>query len=279
MDYGAIVPASQPIYRASILDVTDPSYYHNYLRVAPANSSLWTSDGDFGVAFPGFRMESTSKNPFQGVHLYSSLEGIDFDLTFNFTSPVLLNAALGSYWVGGGLGWEWSLPRGATEGSLKIGTEKIDVVSEKSFTWVDRQWGLLQTSFDWIMMHFDESDWLDISVMVVWDWTDVVNGPKEFATVRRSTGLGDSVVPVSLTASSTNVWVSPKTGITYPQEWLLTLDDIEVVVTSPRPDQVIEAPPEAGFPPQFSGYVDLLARKAGYAPVRGFGAVDSMTIG
>ncbi|KAH7304774.1 hypothetical protein B0I35DRAFT_444895 [Stachybotrys elegans] len=278
MDYASQLPGALPAYRASLLDVTEPSLYRNYIRHDPEGSGLWTSEGDFRARYDGFGMEATGEDPLQGIHIYSSIAGIDFDLTFNFTSPVLLNAALGSYWVGGALGWQWSLPRGATEGSLTIDGEKIDVVSEKSFSWYDRQWGSLQASINWVMVHFEESDWLDISVMSVWYWTDPVNGPKEFATIRSSRNSRDSVVPISVAASTTNVWTSPETGITYPQEWLLVLDDIEMVVKSPRPDQVIETPPGTIPPSQFSGYVDIIAKKAGHASVKGFGAVDRVTI-
>lgn len=279
MNYASDIPGATPIYRASILDITDPSYFRKFLRFAPTNSSFWTRCGDFRARFEGFGMESISKDPLQGIHTYTSLDGINFDLTFNFTSPVLLNAALGSYWVGGELGWEWSLPRAHTQGSLNVGGEKIEIVSEKSFTWYDRQWGSLQDSFDWIMLHFEESDWLDITLMSVWNWKDVVNGPKQFATIRNSKTFLDSVVPLSVKASSTNVWTSPDTGLVYPQEWTVALDDLEIVVKSPRPDQVAEAAPETGFPSQFSGYVNAVAKKAGHAPVRGYGAVDRITIG
>lgn len=267
------------MYRASILDITDPSYYHNYVRFAPTNTSFWTKHGDLSATFPGYAMEATSKDPLQGIRAYSSLGGIEFDLTFNFTSPVLLNAALGSYWVGEGLGWEWAAPRAATQGTLKVDGEVIHIDPDKSFTWYDRQWGSLPDSFDWLMLHFEDSDWLDISLISSWSWTDAVNGPKRFATIRSSKTGRDSVVPtVSLTPSTTNVWISPETGRSYPQEWVLIIDDIEIVAKSPRDGQVIEAPPETGFPSQFSGYVEVVAKRAGCRPVRGFGAADHMTL-
>jgi hypothetical protein len=105
-----------------------------------------------------------------------------------------------------------------------------------------------------------------------------VDGEKMFATVRSSATGRDSVIPINLTASTTNVWVSPHTGIEYPQEWIIQFDDIELLIKSPRPDQVIEADGDTGFPSQFSGYVDAWATKAGHTTIRGFGAVDRMKI-
>jgi hypothetical protein len=223
-------------------------------------------------------MESTnSDDPLQGIRIYSSLDGIEFDLTINFTSPVLLDDALGSYLVSGATGYEWALPKGATQGWLKIDGEIINIIPEKSSSWYDRQWGSLQDSFQWVAIVLEESDWLDISVLCVWDWKDAVNGGKEFATIRSASTSRDSVVPATMTESTTNVWVSPETGLTYPQEWIVVVDEFEILVKSPRPDQIFEAPPETGFPSQFSGYVEVVVSKAGHAPMKGYGSVDLMT--
>ena len=46
---------------------------------------------------------------------------------------------------------------------------------------------------------------------------------------------------------------------------------LEIIVTIARPDQVFEAAPGTGFPSHFSGYVDVIAKKAGHAPVKGTG--------
>ncbi|KAJ4051512.1 hypothetical protein NW761_014147 [Fusarium oxysporum] len=278
MSYASDIEGSKPVYRASVLDLTDPTIFHKYDRIAPENTTFWTSDGDFRANFEDYGMETIDKNPLHGLRTYSSVENVEFDFDFYFTSPILLNAALGSYQVGGGLGWEWSVPKGRTEGSFKVNGKKVDIVPEKSFAWYDRQFGSLQDSFDWIMLHFEESEWLDISIMCAWKWEDHVDGPKMFATVRSSLNGRDSVVPIKLTASTTNVWISPATGLEYPQEWTIQWEDMELLVTSPRPDQVIEADEDTGFPSQFSGYVNVLATKAGCIPVRGFGAVDRMKI-
>jgi hypothetical protein len=278
MNYASDIPGALPIYRASLLDITDPSYYHNFLRVAEPNATFWAENGDFQAVFPGYGMETTSADPLHAIRTYNSLEGIDFDLTFNLTSPVLLHAGLGTYWVGGGLGHEWSVPRAATQGWLKVRGEIVNIVPEKSSTWYDRQWGALSDGFQWLMLHFEESEWLDMSILCIWDWTDAVNGAKSFGTTRHSKTGHDSVIPVSVTESSINVWTSPDTGLVYPQEWVVNIDGIEIFVKSPRPDQVIETDPSTGFPSQFSGYVEVVAKKPGYPLVRGYGAVDFMRL-
>lgn len=273
LTFAASVPGAVPAYRACILDVTDPSYYQSSLRSASANDSLW-DNGEFHAIFDDFGMETTSSDPLQGMHMYSSAENVEFDLTFNFTSRVFLNGALGSYLFGAEIGYEWSIPKGVTQGWLKVDGETIQVVPAKLSTYYDRQWGRLPTSFQWIMIEMEESDWLDISILAIWEGEDPVAGKKEFATIRAASTGYDSVVPLTATDSRTNVWISPVTDLVYPQEWVVTLDDVEFLITTPRPDQVWEGGPEVGLPPQFSGFIEVVASKPGHTPVKGFGAID-----
>ena len=279
MNYASDIEGALPIYRASILDITDPSYYKNFLRTADKDASFWSSCGLFNASFEGYGMELSTKDPLHGIRTWTTLGDIDFDLSFNFSSPPMMNGALGSYWVGGGLGWEWSIPRAATEGTITVDGEKIDIVTEQSFTWYDRQWGSIPDGFDWIMLHFEESEWLDMKSFTIWAWADVVNGEKSFASVRSYKTGYDTTMPVSVRASTTNVWESPESGQVYPSEWTVIFgDDIEMLVTTPRANQVIEADPETGFPNQFSGYVEVIAKKQGEKDVKGYGAVDHMYI-
>jgi hypothetical protein len=279
MNYASDIEGALPIYRASILDITDPTYYKNFLRTADKNASFWSPCGLFNATFDGYGMHSSGKDPNQGIRTWTTLEGIDFDLTLNFSSPPMMNGALGSYWVGGGLGWEWSVPRAATSGIITIDGEKIDIVTKESFTWYDRQWGSIPDGFDWIMLHFEESDWLDMKSFTIWAWEDVVNGKKSFASVRSYKTGFETTMPVTVRASTTEVWESPDSGQVYPSEWRVSFgDDIEMLVTTPRADQVIEADPATGFPNQFSGYVEVVAKKGKNKPVKGYGAVDHMFI-
>jgi hypothetical protein len=79
------------------------------------------------------------------------------------------------------------------------------------------------------------------------DWKDVVDGEKKFATKRNAKSGLDSVVPLSMKTSSTNIYTSPDTRVVYPQEWVVFLDDLEILVKSPRANQVFEAAPGTGF--------------------------------
>lgn len=279
--YGSDIPGAVPIYRSSLLDVTDPSVYHKVLQTADdPDLSFWDEAGEFHAVFGDeFGVEALSTaDPLQGLHVQSSLADLEFDWTFSFTSPALLNAALGSYLVNGDYGYEWSVPRGAIAGWLKVGDEVIDIVPEKSSAWYDRQWASLQGSFNWIAMNFDDSDWLDLKSLAVWDWQDPVQGRKQFATARSPRTGRDSVVPSLTKLSETKTYTSPETDLVFPNEWTVIIEDVEILVSTPRNDQIFEADPEVGFPPQFSGYVELEARRAGHPPVRGWGAVDYLIL-
>ncbi|KAF5635769.1 short-chain dehydrogenase [Fusarium sp. NRRL 52700] len=203
-------------------------------------------------------METIDQNPLHGLHTYSSAEDVEFDFDLYFTSPILLNAALESYQVAGGLGREWSVPKGRAEGSFKVDGEKADIVPKKSFAWYDRLVGYLAH--------------VCLEVVGPRGWLEDVCYCQKLPQQPRLCG------PINLTASTTKVWVSPDTGLEYPQEWTIRWENTELLVTSPRPDQVIEADDDTGFPSRFSGYVNVVATKAGYNPIRGFGAVDRMRI-
>jgi kievitone hydratase len=112
-DYASDIEGALQSYRAAILDVTDPSFYLNFVKIGLKGSpSFWDDDGNFHASFDGLGMEATSsEDPLQGLRMWTSLEGIEYDLTWNFSSPAVLNGALGSYLVGGELGFEWSLPK------------------------------------------------------------------------------------------------------------------------------------------------------------------------
>lgn len=110
-------------------------------------NNFWTDDGKFHAAFERAGMEASGNNPLKGIRTCNSLDGIEFDITFNFTSPVFINAALDSYLVGGQLGYESSLPKRVTQGWLRFDGERVDIIPEKSLTWYDRQWASLQDSF------------------------------------------------------------------------------------------------------------------------------------
>lgn len=112
-DYASDIEGSLQSYRAAILDITDPSFYLNFVKIAKEGSpSFWDQDGNLNASFDGLGFEtSNAESPLQGIRMYTSLEGVDYDLTWNFSSPAVLNAALGSYWVGAKLGFEYSIPK------------------------------------------------------------------------------------------------------------------------------------------------------------------------
>lgn len=282
MDYGSNIPGAKPVYRGAIMGISDPSLFVKFGPTVSPGTNFYDEAGNFHAIFDHFGMEtSNGSDPLQGIHTYSSVEGIEFDITFNYSSPVLLNAALGSYQVNGNTGYEWSIPRGATAGWLKVNGELINVVPSRSLSWYDRQWGSLQDAFRWLAVNFPDPvpSWLGLSVLCVWDWDDDVDGPKQFATIRSASTGRDSVVPVSVSVSTTNTYTSPETGMVYPSEGVVVIGDVELHVTTPRPDQIFEPAEEGtGFPPQFSGYVEVVARKKGERPVTGYGAVDFMKI-
>jgi hypothetical protein len=102
MDYGSNIPGAKPVYRGAIMGISDPSFYVKVGPIISLETNFYDENGNFHAIFDDFGMETSSNSdPLQGIRAYSSIGDVEFDFTFNHTSPVLLNAALGSYLVNG----------------------------------------------------------------------------------------------------------------------------------------------------------------------------------
>ena len=125
------------------------------------------------------------------------------------------------------------------------------------------------------MINFgDDSSWFPYSTLVCWDWQDSVYGRKQFATARNAKSGWDTVIPIKIIKSESGVYTSPQTGMEYPQQFVVEIDDVQIYLKTPRPDQIFEAPAGTGFPPQLSGYIEVEARKPDSRPVKGWAATD-----
>lgn len=90
MPFTEIAPS---MYRASILDITDPTIYTRFEIFSDVDST-YLDDGTLNATFPDYG--SGTLNACQAIHTWSSVSGSEFDLTFEFTSPALLNGDLGT---------------------------------------------------------------------------------------------------------------------------------------------------------------------------------------
>ncbi|KAL7914935.1 hypothetical protein GGI35DRAFT_488816 [Trichoderma velutinum] len=265
------------LYRSSLLDLEDTSQYSQYVRIA-GEIETYGNTGILNFTTSDYAFASTSAtNALSGIHTYSHVAGLEYDLTFDLSSPPLLNAGAGVFQVGGGLGFQWSMPAGKTTGWVSVNGTKVDVDSTRSLTWYDRQWGVSPGNFTWFQVHVPGkyASGTEDEVYSIWAWNDAVNGNKAFATRRTGEQAEQSVVPIDWKVSSNRTFESAATGVVYPLDWTVTVPGgPELQLSSIRPDQEIAG---AGIPiVSYTGFLDVTATYPGGRRVPAFGVIEKV---
>ncbi|KAM0258702.1 hypothetical protein ACHAQJ_003710 [Trichoderma viride] len=265
------------IYRASILDLEDTSQYSQYARI-PDAAETYSSTGILNFTTSDFAFGAVSTtDALSSIRTYSRVAGLEYDLTFNLSSPPLLNGGAGTFHVDGGTGFQWSMPAGKTTGWISVNGTKVEVDTNRSFTWYDRQWGAVPGNFTWFQVHIpgQSSDGAEDEHYSIWAWNDVVNGDKAFATRRTGEQAEQSVVPISWKVSSKRTYTSAATGVTYPLDWIVAVPGGPTLqLSSIRPDQEIQG---AGVPVlSYTGFLNVVATYPGGHQVPAFGVIEKI---
>ncbi|TVY70059.1 Kievitone hydratase [Fusarium oxysporum f. sp. cubense] len=263
------VLADPSLYRASILDITDPSLYTQFETLSKP-TSFYSDTGVFNASFPDYGFGSTSPSDgLSEMRTWSAVPGAEFDLTFESTSPVLLNGGLGVFKAGNSTVYEWSMPAGKTRGWLNVNGTKVIVDTAQSLTWYDRQWGGAPPNWSWFELHLENVNGTDIPLSI-WVW-DEEHGQRGVATVRD--GGVQNVIPVASLETSGRTFSSKASGATYPLDWSLHLaDGTELSISSVRDDQELYAP--GGKLPTYEGYVTVAGVYKGSQKVEGYGLIE-----
>ncbi|OHE94313.1 hypothetical protein CORC01_10360 [Colletotrichum orchidophilum] len=264
------VLANLSLYRASILDITDPSLYTQFETLSNSTTSVYSETGVFNASFPDYGFGSTSPSDgLSEIRTWSAVPGAEFDLTFETTSPVLLNGGLGVFKAGNKTVYEWSMPAGKTRGWLNANGTRVLVDAAQSLTWYDRQWGGAPPDWSWFELHLENVNGTDVPLSI-WVW-DEEGGQRGLATVRD--GDVQNVVPVASLETSGRTFTSKASGATYPLDWSLRLaDGTELSISSVRDDQELYAP--GGKLPTYEGYVTVTGVYKGHQHVEGYGLIE-----
>ena len=112
------------------------------------------------------------------------------------------------------------MPSGRTTGTVTVNGSEIDIISHKSETWYDRQWGMGLPSignWTWLALNFQGTD-MKASLWVIDNANPFQHS--QFLTLRTADGE-QRVIPVTLTPNFEFVYTSNASGVTYPLEWEL----------------------------------------------------------
>ncbi|KAH8656332.1 hypothetical protein BGZ61DRAFT_541011 [Ilyonectria robusta] len=274
-------PKEKTVYRASILDITDPSRYKMFEFFAH-DPKAFASSGSLDAQYADYGFRATNpKDPLSDIRTWSSVPGAEFDLTFSLSSPAILNGGLGHFQGFTGplpnappgpvpAVNQWSMPAGkVVSGHIVIDGAKVTVDADKSLTWYDRQWGVAPFDWTWFQLHLN-SGTTDIP-MSVW-WWKAKDGVKGFATIREDGGI-QKVVPIVSLEPSNRTYTSKLSGNVYPLDWTLVMvDGTKLELSSVREDQELVSP-EGEFP-AYGGYIEVKGIYGGRQPVTGYGVVE-----
>jgi predicted secreted hydrolase len=221
---------------------------------------------------------ATSEDKISSLYAFNSVKDYPYDLTFEAKSKVLLNGGNGVITFGQGYtnSTEWAIPALKTNGTFSVGEGKFQVDAAKSFTWYDRQAGNgAPQSWAWFQLHFPGT----AIKASIWAYDLAAPaGPTEnrFATIR----FGEEahlVLPYTLIASTTNVWKSDHTNVTYPLSWTLNFENGDKLEdNSVRGDQEIYGGREQIGNSVYAGFIEAKGKFLGQHA--GFGVVEMIQL-
>lgn len=287
------------VYRGSILDITDPSFFQQFSSFWDASSMFAANRTAFEFALgDGFYFGLASADRLGPITTWNDGESFSYNFTFGMTSALIMNGGAGSFlWSESRctstvfspssngqfadllsatptLVNEWSMPAGTTNGTItKNGTE-IAVDSERSFTWYDRQWQAgPSTNWTWFELHIRADGEEDFSRLSTWFYpAGWVEGPeKGFSTIRQQPGV--QIVSPATKVDGDRHWTSPVSNVTYTLDWTLELQDgTSLSVRNIRDDQ--ELADSDGRFVTYEGFVEVTGTTPSGENITGFGVVE-----
>ncbi|KIW18315.1 hypothetical protein PV08_02603 [Exophiala spinifera] len=145
---------NETFYRASVLPLSRPEDYSSF--IVSTNESALAAGSQLKVTVDGNGFQGLTEDNVSQMRTYSNHDKVTFDITYNATSPALVDAAVGLFTFGTGVSYEWGLPNCYTEGALLVDGSSVTIDPANSFTWYDRQWnnGIPSTgNWTWFELH------------------------------------------------------------------------------------------------------------------------------
>ncbi|KAK6378806.1 hypothetical protein LTS17_006509 [Exophiala oligosperma] len=121
----------------SFLDVNTGYYYG--INNATAGTMI---NNTFHATAGNVEMYNTTEDMWSGFQVTSTQPGAAFNLSLKADGPNLFHGASGTFTFGDGLTNEWAAPTMGVSGfvTAEDGSQSA-IISEKSLSWFDRQWG------------------------------------------------------------------------------------------------------------------------------------------
>ena len=163
------------------------------------------------------------------LRLRASMEGAAIDFTLEHTKPPRLRGIEGYSQKGveaHQASYYYSIPRLATQGTLTLGGERIEVQGE---SWMDHEFFTQYLTaevvgWDWFALLFDDGRELSLG------WLRLKDGGQRYyggdgaaAFLVAADGSTSQIAPQDFQVEATDTWTSPHSGASYPSGWRVQL--------------------------------------------------------
>ena len=175
------------------------------------------------------------------LRLRASMEGAAIDFTLEHTKPPRLRGIEGYSQKGveaHQASYYYSIPRLATQGTLTLGGERIEVQGE---SWMDHEFFTQYLTadvvgWDWFALLFDDGRELSLG------WLRLKDGGQRYyggggsaAFLVAADGSTRQIAPQDFHVEATGNWTSPHSGASYPSGWRVRLDGAQPLDFTLRP--------------------------------------------
>ena len=176
-------------------------------------------------------VESWSAEGEGGATRLRAREGdVAIDLTVSPAKPVVLQGDRGLSRKGpepGNASFYYSLTRMPTRGTVRLGSETLEVSGE---AWMDREWstsalGAAVEGWDWFAVQLDDGRELMVYLLRRRDGT---LDPFSAGTLVAADGTARRLEAAEVQVETLAHWTSPHSGVRYPARWRLSVPSAEL---------------------------------------------------
>lgn len=167
------------------------------------------------------------------MQVTSTVPNAGFNLSVQAQGPGLYYAGSGIFYWGGGTNHQWASPLSRVSGTITVNNAEVNIIPDKSVTWMDRQWGtgVAYNGWNWFNVILENG-----MTMGIWH-SKPINGTTSFdsfVTVQFPDGHQE-VHQLDNDIHDANPWTSKVTNLTYYTEFQLNIPTLEAVIRATVP--------------------------------------------
>ncbi len=211
----------------TVTDVAGGQFFQSqrYSRGAAGLAGA-TVDPVYRVWLDNWQVRALNREATQ-THITAASDDVQLDLLLDQVKPLVLQGDNGLSQKSPGIGYAsyyYSLPRLSTQGTISIEGESYSL---DGWSWMDHEFGTQSLSadvqgWDWFGLHFD--DGRDLMVGQIRRTNGGIESVYQGVLVEKD-GSSRVLSASEFAIESVDVWRSAQTGITYPAEWVITVDE------------------------------------------------------